>query len=55
MSPQPPTFDNPALRKDIRVLPAITLSGVFAFSLQSSSPFFLSFVEERGQVLQNIN
>ena len=32
--------DKPALRKDIRDLPAITYSGVFSFSLQSCRPFF---------------
>ena len=31
-------FDNPALRKDIIVLPAISESGVFSFSLQSCCP-----------------
>ena len=40
MSPQPPNFNNPALRKDIGVLPAITISGVFSFSLQSFCLFF---------------
>ena len=38
--PSQENFDNLALRKDIRVLPANSKSGVFSFSLHSCRPFF---------------
>ena len=43
-------FDNPALKKDIGVLPAY-----IKVELQSICPFSLSLLEEIGQVLVNGN